>query len=80
MEYLWTWAFVVVSFLLSLTVYMVIYRLYAHPLRDFPGPKLCAATFLYEFYYDIVKGGMYIWEIQRMHEKYGNHLHRGSYL
>jgi hypothetical protein len=34
-------------------------------------PKLAAATFLYEFYYDVIKGGMYIWEIERMHEKYG---------
>lgn len=47
------------------------YRLYAHPLAEFPGPKIAAATFLYEFYYDVVKGGMYIWEIERMHEKYG---------
>lgn len=49
----------------------VIYRLYAHPLAEFPGPRLAVATFLYEFYYDVVKGGMYIWEIERMHEKYG---------
>ncbi|KAF3384403.1 Trichodiene oxygenase [Penicillium rolfsii] len=49
----------------------VIYRLYVHPLAGFPGPKFAAATFLYEFYYDVVKGGMYIWEIERMHEKYG---------
>lgn len=49
----------------------VIYRLYAHPLAGFPGPRLAVATFLYEIYYDVVKGGMYIWEIERMHEKYG---------
>lgn len=56
---------------LVLGLLTVIYRLYAHPLAGFPGPKLAAATFLYEFYYDIIKGGMYIWEIERMHEKYG---------
>ncbi|KAJ5091969.1 hypothetical protein NUU61_006839 [Penicillium alfredii] len=49
----------------------IVYRLYFDPLSRFPGPKLAAATFLYEFYYDIVKSGMYLWEIERMHQKYG---------
>ena len=48
-----------------------IYRLAFHPLRGIPGPKIAAATSLYEFYYDAIKGGMYIWEIQRMHKHYG---------
>ncbi|KAJ6145007.1 hypothetical protein N7470_008902 [Penicillium chermesinum] len=51
--------------------YLIVHRLYWHPLASFPGPKLPAATFLYEFYYDVIKGGMYIWEIERMHERYG---------
>lgn len=53
---------------------VVIYRLYAHPLANFPGARLAAATFLYEFYFDVIKGGMYIWEIERMHEQYGQWL------
>lgn len=48
-----------------------IYRLYFHPLNKIPGPRLAAATHLVEFYYDIVKGGKFIWEVERMHEKYG---------
>jgi hypothetical protein len=32
---------------------------------------LTAATHLYEFYYDVVKGGKFIWQIEKMHEKYG---------
>lgn len=47
------------------------YRLYLHPLRKIPGPPLAAATHLVEFYYDVIKGGKFIWEIERMHEKYG---------
>lgn len=70
-------------FLIFLAVRIVIYRLVAHPLANFPGPKLAAATFLYEFYYDVVKKGMYIWEIERMHEKYGmlylfHYIHQAS--
>lgn len=49
-----------------------IYRVYFSPLSKFPGPKLAAATLWYEFYYNIYQGGMYIWQIQKMHEKYGN--------
>lgn len=56
---------------LGLLVLRTVYHLYFHPLSSFPGPKLAAVTFLYEFYYDVVKSGMYIWEIERMHKKYG---------
>ncbi|PYH75502.1 cytochrome protein [Aspergillus uvarum CBS 121591] len=48
-----------------------IYRLYFHPLRKIPGPKLAAITHAYEFYYNVIKGGLFIWEIERMHEVYG---------
>jgi hypothetical protein len=60
-----------------------IYRLYFHPLSKFPGPKLAAVSYLPEVYYDVLKGGMYIWEIERMHDKYGtcsNYLHRQCQL
>lgn len=57
----------------------IIYRLYFHPLSKFPGPTLAAISYLPEIYYDVLKGGMYIWEIERMHDKYGTcskYLHR----
>lgn len=55
--------------------YRLLFALYNispfHPLYKFPGPKLAAATFLYEAWYDLVKVGRYSWEIKAMHEKYG---------
>ena len=33
--------------------------------------KSVAITSLYHFYYDVVKGGQYIWKIEEMHKKYG---------
>ncbi|KAJ5599862.1 cytochrome P450 [Penicillium hetheringtonii] len=48
-----------------------IYRLYFHPLRKIPGPKLAAASSAYEFYFNVIKGGKFIWEIERLHEVYG---------
>lgn len=48
-----------------------IYRIYFHPLSHIPGPKLAAASSAYEFYFNVVKGGKYMWEVGRMHEIYG---------
>ncbi|KAK9772365.1 hypothetical protein AB5N19_09619 [Seiridium cardinale] len=42
-----------------------------HPLSRIPGPKLAAATYLPEFYYDTIKFGRYTQQIKKMHEKYG---------
>ncbi|KAK3936258.1 cytochrome P450 [Diplogelasinospora grovesii] len=49
----------------------VVYNLYFHPLAKFPGPKFAAASHLFEFYWSIVRDGELIWEIERMHKKYG---------
>ncbi|KAI0111592.1 cytochrome P450 [Daldinia grandis] len=42
-----------------------------HPLSKIPGPRLAAATYLPEFYHDVVKFGRYTHEIQKMHKIYG---------
>lgn len=58
----------------GLVVYFIVqsvYRLYFHPLSKIPGPKLAALSRFYEFYYDVVKGGMFLWEIEKMHKQYG---------
>lgn len=53
------------------SIYIVIWRLYFSPIAHFPGPKLAAATFLYELYYELWKGGQYVFKKVELHEKYG---------
>ncbi|KAJ5716743.1 hypothetical protein N7488_002389 [Penicillium malachiteum] len=43
-----------------------VYRLYFHPLKHIPGPKLAA--------FDVIKGGKFIWETDRLHKIYGGPL------
>lgn len=57
-------------YVLSITIY----RLYFHPLAKFPGPKLAAASYWYDFYYDVLQGptqGRGMYEIERLHSVYG---------
>ncbi|KAK2766809.1 hypothetical protein FQN54_006123 [Arachnomyces sp. PD_36] len=48
-----------------------IYRLYFHPLANFPGPKIAALTGWYECYHDLFRHGMLIWKLQELHDQYG---------
>ncbi|KAL4933790.1 cytochrome P450 [Aspergillus undulatus] len=50
---------------------LVIYRLFLSPLAKFPGPKIAAMTSYYELYYDVIHKGKYIFQIEKMHDKYG---------
>ena len=58
-----------------LIFYKIIYKIYLHPLSHIPGSKIATCSFLYEFYHDVLRGGMYMWEIEKMHQKYGTVRH-----
>ena len=55
---------------------LVLYRLCFSPLARFPGSKLAAATGWYEFYHDFFRHGNYLFEIEKMHQRYGMRLGR----
>lgn len=54
-----------------LAVVGAIYRLYLSPLADVPGPRLAALTYFYEFYYDLVVGARFPWQLEKLHCQYG---------
>jgi hypothetical protein len=54
------------------------YRLTLHPLAKFPGPRLAACSYWYEFYQDLIAGpfpGQGAYNTDRLHEKYGMPSH-----
>ena len=60
-----------VTLVVLYSIGLIVYRLLFSPLAGFPGPKIAAVTSWYEFYYDFFNSGKYIFEIERMHRKYG---------
>lgn len=57
--------------LAAYTIYGAYWRLYLSPVAKFPCRKLAALTFWYEFYYDVIKGGAYVYKIKEMHDELG---------
>jgi hypothetical protein len=51
--------------------YVTVYRLILSPIAHFPGPKLAAWTYWYEFWYDVVAEPEYTFKIGRLHKEYG---------
>ncbi|KID61678.1 benzoate 4-monooxygenase cytochrome P450, partial [Metarhizium hybridum] len=40
-------------------------------LAGIPGPKITACTQLYEFFYNVVRSGKFLFKIEEMHQQYG---------
>lgn len=60
----------IASFILY-SLFTGVYRLFLSPISHIPGPKLAALTYFYEFYYDAICKGRYLWKIQELHQQYG---------
>lgn len=64
----------VLALLFAWALAVVLARLALHPLRHVPGPLIATLTTWYEFYYDVVLGGVYAQQVLELHEKYGEIL------
>lgn len=50
---------------------LILYRIYLHPLARIPGPPAAAASFWYEFYWDVIQPGQLTHHLPDVHKKYG---------
>ncbi|RAH72013.1 cytochrome P450 [Aspergillus aculeatinus CBS 121060] len=57
--------------LLLWTAVEALRRLWFHPIAHVPGPRLAALTWWYEFYFDAIQPGQYVFKIQELHKQYG---------
>jgi hypothetical protein len=62
---------IITCILVSWFVGLAVDRLWLNPLARIPGPRLAALTSLYEFHFECLLAGKYIFEIERMHQHYG---------
>ena len=60
-----------IGWVIAYPIGLAVYRLIFSQLAGFPGPRIAAATGWYEFYYDYFREGKYLFEIEKMHQKYG---------
>jgi hypothetical protein len=51
-------------------VLKVVNRLYLHPLSGVPGRPLAAVSQWYDFYYNVIRNGIYSKQWPRLHTKY----------
>ncbi|GFF63204.1 cytochrome P450 [Aspergillus udagawae] len=63
--------FTAVTAIFAYLIACMLYHLYLSPVAAFPGHPLAAVTWFYEFYYDAICGGQYIFRIREMHKKFG---------
>jgi hypothetical protein len=50
---------------------LALYRLYWSPIAHSPGPRLGALTGWYETFSDVVHGGQFTFQIEKIHQQYG---------
>jgi len=62
---------IVAGLVLIYTTYKFFWGFYLSPIANVPGPRLAALTWWYEFYYDVILGGQYVFKIIELHKKYG---------
>ncbi|TFK29280.1 benzoate 4-monooxygenase cytochrome P450 [Coprinopsis marcescibilis] len=53
-------------------VYLALRRLVLHPLAYYPGPPAAAVTSLYKTYFEVVKGGQWLRQLDELHNVYGD--------
>ncbi|KAB8069486.1 cytochrome P450 [Aspergillus leporis] len=56
----------------SIVILCVVNRLYLHPLSGVPGRPLAAVSQWYDFYYNVIRNGIYSKQWPRLHTKYNS--------
>ena len=55
----------------SIGIYHVVYNIFFHPLKRYPGPLGARATSWWKTYVEVIKGDSMVHVIIKLHEEYG---------
>jgi hypothetical protein len=66
----WSVLLTVLAIAITYQLGTLVYNIFFHPLRHFPGPKLCAASRIPLAYHMII-GDSHLWDLD-LHKKYGS--------
>lgn len=56
--------------MIAVVMLLVFSRLLFHPLARVPGPPLAALSTWYGFYYDVIRGGIYVKHVEEIHARH----------
>lgn len=59
------------TLVIAAVVGLSVWRLCFHQLARFPGPRIAALTDYYATYYDLVKNGAIVQQLEVLHQRYG---------
>lgn len=62
---------VLASIYITVEIFTIVYNIFFHPLAQFPGPWWAGASYLHELYFDVIRGGQYHKQVEKMHQRYG---------
>lgn len=77
MPLLYSGKLLVLSHFMGLFLSMIVYRVFFHRLRHFPGPVMAKVSKLYGLW--MSRGAQYYLEVEKLHDKYGDIVRVGLY-
>lgn len=65
------WKWILPAAFVAWRIWIVVYRLWFHPLAHIPGPRLAAVSHMYMAYWQVYRDGLFYRQRPELFKKYG---------